>query len=846
MNKAKILKSAEKYVLQGRLSAAISEYQKIVESDPNDLPILNTMGDLYVRLGNTSRGLDYFNQLATAYHDSGYKVKAIAIYKKITKLSPDSEEARRRLAELYASQGLASESRAQYLQLAEACARSNRLDQASEALQKLLSTDPENAEALARLVDVEMKRRNVGRAVELLLSSAERSRKKGNLAAAKDAMQRVQAISPDSAPAKMVLAKIYFSEGQPENAVALLNDLDPSGASPDIQLGLWECYFGAGRLDDAGRVAQRLLGHDPNQFSLLFSLSERYLADGDFDHAVTALDPLMEASSFELFGSRLSGAFQKILSEDPDHLPAIERSVKVSRRLGQTHLISLALEHLASYHIKKENFDAALKVYRELLEIDPSNTIVRQGMERLQAQMRGTPGREQDEEEEGISGSPFERSSERAPAASENLKTIQEFNLRDASTASTIEPRVKAAFEEENVDDELLNSLVLEAELLAGYGLLKRAAQTFEELVQISPSHSVALRRLVELYTALDQLADAARCCAKLSKASFKAGQVEEARQWTERATQLDQEVQSRPISTEPEPAAAPESGLETPEREQKGKPSGRSFDLSEELEEMGHVSAAPAEAVRAERASQKEDQVLTEALEEIDFYMHQGFWAEALALTEKTLETFPHFQPLDERLARCREMAPAPQVSQGQPSFQETSLTSKLEVSVETSPESSTLGLGDVLSEFDGVEGATTGSADFSTHYNLGIAFREMGLLEEAIAEAQKALTTLEPEQNRSDYVSACSLLGLCLVESKNFPEAVEWLERALATLGNDGHDDEALSLKFDLADACQLAGDFERAFNIFDEVHRGKPSFREVGKRLEALRQMKASGKA
>ena len=52
-NKAKILQSAEKYVLQGKLPAAIGEYQKILKKDPKDLLTLNTVGDLYVRDNDT-------------------------------------------------------------------------------------------------------------------------------------------------------------------------------------------------------------------------------------------------------------------------------------------------------------------------------------------------------------------------------------------------------------------------------------------------------------------------------------------------------------------------------------------------------------------------------------------------------------------------------------------------------------------------------------------------------------------------------------------------------------------------------------------------------------------------
>ena len=54
-NKAKVLSAAEKYVQQGKLQNAIAEYDKVAKQDPKDLTVLNTIGDLYARLGKADR-----------------------------------------------------------------------------------------------------------------------------------------------------------------------------------------------------------------------------------------------------------------------------------------------------------------------------------------------------------------------------------------------------------------------------------------------------------------------------------------------------------------------------------------------------------------------------------------------------------------------------------------------------------------------------------------------------------------------------------------------------------------------------------------------------------------------
>ena len=81
-NKAKALQEAEKYVTHGKISQAIKQYQQILEKDPADLTLLNTVGDLCVRDKNVSEALKYFTKLAESFSQEGFTVKAIAIYKK--------------------------------------------------------------------------------------------------------------------------------------------------------------------------------------------------------------------------------------------------------------------------------------------------------------------------------------------------------------------------------------------------------------------------------------------------------------------------------------------------------------------------------------------------------------------------------------------------------------------------------------------------------------------------------------------------------------------------------------------------------------------------------------------
>src|SRR6202521_2632825 len=82
-NKQKVLSAAEKYVQQGKIQNAISEYEKVLKADAKDLTVTNTVGDLYSRGGEHEKAAASFKNVGDAYAGQGFTVKAIAMYKKL-------------------------------------------------------------------------------------------------------------------------------------------------------------------------------------------------------------------------------------------------------------------------------------------------------------------------------------------------------------------------------------------------------------------------------------------------------------------------------------------------------------------------------------------------------------------------------------------------------------------------------------------------------------------------------------------------------------------------------------------------------------------------------------------
>ena len=119
--------------------------------------------------------------------------------------------------------------------------------------------------------------------------------------------------------------------------------------------------------------------------------------------------------------------------------------------------------------------------------------------------------------------------------------------------------------------------------------------------------------------------------------------------------------------------------------------------------------------------------------------------------------------------------------------------------------------------------------SEDYDTHYNLGIAYKEMGLIDEAIGEFQ--LASKDPKR----AVECASMLGLCFLE-KGMPQlAIKWYRKGLEM--PEITEEEHIGLLYDLASAYQEVGDTENAQRAFMEVYGMNSNYRDIVTRIKAL---------
>jgi tetratricopeptide (TPR) repeat protein len=145
--------------------------------------------------------------------------------------------------------------------------------------------------------------------------------------------------------------------------------------------------------------------------------------------------------------------------------------------------------------------------------------------------------------------------------------------------------------------------------------------------------------------------------------------------------------------------------------------------------------------------------------------------------------------------------------------------------------------GLSDVFAEFkQEMEQDSVVEADIENHYNMGVAFKEMGLHDEAIGEFQKAFKGAEHLPNYPNFIPCCTLLAHCFLE-KHLPElAVQWLEKARKAPGVDG--EAEMALLYEIGSAHEVGGQHDKALESFMRVYAMNIDYRDVADRIQALK--------
>ncbi len=284
IDRAAVLRNAEKLIRQGKLEAAISEYARVVEESPEDWSTANLLGDLYARAGQTDKAVERFIDIAAHLADEGALSKAAAVYKKILKLKPDHEHVLVQLADLLASQGLYADARVHLTAVVELRRRRGDVRGTALARVRLGSLDPEDLDARRVAASARVEIGDTRTAVRELKEIASALAGRGRTADAIESLREAARLDSGDEEAAAELVALLVASGDFDGARA-------SAATPADMIRIADALEVAGRSGDAIAILRDASGLDPANVGVIGRLARALVSRGEIAAAAECLPP---------------------------------------------------------------------------------------------------------------------------------------------------------------------------------------------------------------------------------------------------------------------------------------------------------------------------------------------------------------------------------------------------------------------------------------------------------------------------------------------------------------------------------------------------------------------------
>jgi pilus assembly protein FimV len=960
-NKAKVLASAEKAVQQGKLQNAITEYEKIVKEDPKDLTVLNTIGDLYSRVGNAEQAVHYFKKVGEAYATEGFTVKAIAMYKKLTKAVAGNLDGMKRLAELYTIQGLYNDARSQYVAVADAFLKQGNNDDAAGIFAKVLELDPDNTAMQQKLADLYLKLGKKNEARNIYFTAAQSLYVKQAMDQADEALGHVLFIDPKNMDALLLRGTIAAESGNGSAALGYLKEIPDIDSRPEGLRSLLRAQLQLKNFTEAGPIATKLLTVH-NDLSGVGWYADGLINEGKLAEGIQ----VYEQNAEKLLAANSQGLMKTltaVITRVKDSSAALEPLRKIFSMAGDTTHDNEIMELLAHAYVQDGALVKAKDLYQTLSENEPENPLHAQNYKQVIAKLG-----------EDVAAAPL--------TAEQGAQAIMLDEVEKPAAIHIDYPADVAA---------AVHSALTDSELFDSYNLPAKAVAPLEVGLKKAPRDPQINQRLANLYAKMQRYSDAARCCDVLKHIYGEHGLAAEAQKYGEMAGKyLSMSPDSGPgpvMEVSPvmeveavasEVPAFSASSIEMPVDVPPAEAPAISMEVSvpapeasashevnlDDWESMLSVDAAPAPVAEvvmdvappaAEAPAAAEFQMAAPApsfevappaadgasVAEFSFEstgapaapepapieiapppvaaQEEAIVAEIELPVEEPVKAAPPPPPkpapappkvvapppappkvvapppaappmpiasasaaapakpapkeeeldllgdlvsdLEDSLgdgflaeqpkaekpkaaaasASAKASAPAPVPAPVAPETVPAGFTSMGHELETTKPQIKEHEAAEVLSDLfdefkEDTDEAVTQAEDPDTHYNLGIAFKEMGLLDEAIGELQKVCHAVDHGHPFTQAIQAYTWLAQCLVDKGVAQAAIRWYEKALKVKGIN--EDSRLAVYYDMGCAYEAAGDQKKAYETFMEVYSSNIDYRDVADRVKALK--------
>ncbi len=727
-DKIKAMRTAERFLSQGKIRAAISEYKRIVENDPKDYSTLNILGDLYVKGNDYDEAVGCYTRVAEYYSKQGFAQKAIAIYNKISRLQPNSVDVSAKLAKLYQLKGSFAEARSHYVALAEQYQRKGQKAEALEIWKQIAQLDPTNTEVYLKIAEFCWQNDNKDEAAKAFTEAGVRFSTQNQFESALTAFSRALEIYPYDLNALNGFVHTQVKLGYADEAAKKLESiLEKQPYNREILYLLVDCYVEENNPAKAEKAIIELIEQEPANYPKFLQLVELYIKNDDLESSVRVLS----MSSEHLLVGGKADEFLKwtneILLRNPEQINALRLLVRYHGWLRDESELRKSLETLAEIARLKESIDDERYALSQLVMILPHEVSYAQRLQEIIYEFGG------------------EMPEIKRESASEKIETeIPEYG----------------------------NFALLDNEGTNGHH------EVYEDYSHYSEEISLA--------------------------------ELEKTASLNENSLVANNEFFGEDSKTEPEIVEV----------------------------ESNSGTLKPSDELR-----------LGQEIESIEFYIVQGY----KDLADKTLSALetefgarPEFAQLRGKMDDLPQdaeenLTPQLEIQEVESFVKEFETPAKAveEVKVEPVPIAQTFDFLDDFRSDLGLEEESQPAAegDYDTHYQMAIAYKEMGLMEESIREFQNAVNLVCADDGTRRFFQCCNLIGICFMEQGMPNLALMWYRRALET--PDLTSEEKQAMLYETANAYETGGENPKAVEYFEQIYAVNVDYRDVSVRLENLRE-------
>lgn len=723
-NKAKVLEDVNKLIQKGDYSRAIIEFERIFKIDPKDYKLRQRLGDIYLRVGKKKEAVEQFQLVAEGYVREGFFLKAMAIYRQILRIEPARYDIYEKLAELYKKQGLLADAITNLRVLADAYEKQKKLNEAMQTWEKIISWDPDNIIYRGKLIEFYLKQGLYSRATEKLKQTIDYLKSKGRFEDVENLINKFPGLIEEDKGFGIQIARSLYNSGKYMEALARIDTYLSSNPDDIESICLkGNCYTALGQLEKAKEAFKNALKINPDLIDAKKGLLKVYVKEKNTVDFLVILDELYK----QLVAKKHYDEIKTILDNYYVYLPnekkIIKMYVELARTIGDINGLIDKLKKLGNLYIEDGNINDAALCFKEILAIDPYEPNAVEFFERFKPK-------------EGV------KETEKTPQILEEIE-IQEEVIPE------------------------INREILEVETHLKYGLINKAKEKLEELSNRYPdSHEI--KELWLKYFTITKDKEATIMVLNELVNIYKAQEnIEKANFYEQKLKELTGQV-------------LPEKGYQKEE-------------VIEEVEVVDELEVIESET-EAEVVEETVEEITTPNIEEMfleaDFYLKNGLTEDAIKVYQNILNFYPDNERAKKALAEIigKEKTVIEEIPEQEPIKDEEKheffdLSKEIIKEMEQEEaltnlfksEAEKLTFEKLLKEFKSKISQEIEESDVETHYNLGIAYKEMGLLDEAIQEF--VLTSRFLNKAYDSY----TMIASCLTEKKEWDKALEFYKRAL-----------------------------------------------------------------